>query len=72
MRKKKRRARDIVPPGEENIMNASSGMDNDTLRGMQKGQHFHVEDNGQVILVKKPRMDRFPKPFIQGMKAELG
>jgi hypothetical protein len=45
-----------------------------TLESMDneiKGKDYHIEANGRYTLYKKPQADRFPKQYIQPVKADI-
>lgn len=41
------------------------------LKNGSGGGGFHVEPNGQIIVVKKPIPERFPKQFVQPLHFDI-
>ena len=45
--------------------------DQDLSKLTQKDQAYHIEPNGQVIVIKRPQVERLPRQYVANLQASL-
>lgn len=40
--------------------------------GRKNDANYHIEENGQITVIKKPQVDKFPRTFITPLQFAVG